>query len=275
MYTLGRVCQRGASRRLTQQVQAGIALVMSASSLWLVANWKMHGTCAGVECWVRGVNAALETAPAVACVFCPPAPYLAVAAGAMPSPPSARLQLGAQTCHAQAKGAFTGEVSASMLAEMGCGYVILGHSERRAMGESDAEISARVKAALAAGLKPILCVGESRAAYEAQQTADILRQQLALLGEVDAQSLLIAYEPVWAIGSGATPSLVEIQSAHRVIKSTLGSAVCVLYGGSVNATNIQEILALPEVSGTLIGGASLDLETMAAIISVAATVTEK
>ena len=251
---------------MTGVVPTGIAMFMQSSPTWLVANWKMNGDAASVRAWAYAVNAALAGLDTpVRGVFCPPTAYLAAAAAALPL--NAQLQLGAQNCHSEKSGAFTGETSAYMLKDMECGYVIVGHSERRAAGETDEQVLAKAKAAITAGLIPIICVGESRAQYEQKQTNQALDGQLALLKQLPAASYLIAYEPIWAIGSSKTPEMLEIAAAHSHIKTVLGSATSVLYGGSVNAGNAGEILRLPEVAGALIGGASLSIKTMCAMIA--------
>ncbi len=241
---------------------------MSTHPLTLIANWKMHGRAAEVRQYAHAVNAALwDAPPALSAVFCPPALYVAEARSALPH--NARLGLGAQYCHAEAKGAFTGEISAAMLADCGARYVILGHSERRAMGEGDAAIRAQAEAALAAGLSPVLCVGESRAAYEAGETLAVLAKQVNYFQGLTLDRCRIAYEPIWAIGSSQTPKMTEITAAHQAIKSVLGSGVSVLYGGSVNPGNAEEILRLNDVGGALIGGASLTVESMCALLELA------
>ena len=228
----------------------------------------MHGNTQDVQTYAFAIDAALAGAPpGLTCVYCPPEVYLSTVAKRLPK--HARLVLGAQNCHTAITGAFTGETSAAMLADIGCRYVILGHSERRAAGETDATVAVKAKTAIAAGLMPILCVGESQEAYEAKKTTEVLGAQLDALKSLAPRSYLVAYEPIWAIGSGATPAGVEIASAHRYIKSVLGSATPVLYGGSVNAGNAQEILSLSEVSGALIGTASLAVSSMGAIIAAA------
>lgn len=229
----------------------------------------MNGDAARVRDFAFAINAALRSASnTLSCVFCPPMPYLSSARGALPQ--NAQLMLGAQNCHAATSGAFTGEVSATMLKESGCSFVIVGHSERRAMGETDADVAAKAAAALEAGLTPIICIGESLAQYEAGKTAEILTTQLTPLAKLPGADYLIAYEPIWAIGTGKTPKMPEIASAHSHIKSVLGSAARVLYGGSVNPGNVGEILGLPGVDGALIGGASLEISTMRAMMVAAA-----
>ena len=225
----------------------------------------MNGDARRVRAWAFAVNAALAKHNAsVNMVFCPPAVYMADAVAALP--PNAQLAFGAQNCHAATKGPHTGEISAAMLLDAGADYVIVGHSERRAAGEVDADVLAKATAALTAGLMPIICVGESFAAYEKKQTNTVLDSQLLLLRDLPRGGYLVAYEPIWAIGSSRTPSMAEINTAHTHIKSVLGSETAVLYGGSVNAANAGEILAQSQVAGALIGGASLEIESMCAII---------
>lgn len=229
----------------------------------------MNGDADAARAWAFAVNAALGAHhTAVRGVFCPPFPYIAAAKAALPL--NAQLELGAQNCHAAAKGAHTGEVSAAMLRDSGCDYVIVGHSERRAAGEMDADVVAKAETAMATGLTPIICIGESRADYDAKRTLAALDMQLASLRTLSSANYLIAYEPVWAIGASRTPEMLEIERAHRHIKTVLGSATSVLYGGSVNADNAGEILGLPDVAGALIGGASLNIESMLALIQCAA-----
>ena len=244
---------------------------MIASPRWLIANWKMNGTLAETRRWVSAVDAHLTAVndDRLHCVFCPPFAYLHAARDGRG--PDSRMALGGQNCHEAVSGPLTGEISAPMLADVGATYVILGHSERRAMGEDDARIAAKVKAALSAGLTPIICVGESRSQYEAGATQAALSRQLALLADDGGGAgCLIAYEPIWAIGTGKTPKREEISSAHRYIKSVLGSTLGVLYGGSVDGESIAEIIALPEVFGVLIGGASLNAARMIGLIDHAA-----
>ena len=262
MYTSLQLCQR-----VDAHACGWHSNVMTENPLWLIANWKMNGDRARVQSWASAVNAVLtDCAPPIIGVFCPPTPYLAAAA----LPAEAALKLGAQHCHSATKGAFTGEISAAMLAELGCTYVIVGHSERRAMGERDADVLAKAQAAVAAGLMPVICVGESREECDKKLTQHVLETQTTPLKTLAAGSYLIAYEPVWAIGNSVTPKLHEIEAAHSHIKSVLGSSVHVLYGGSVNTGNAEQILGLSVVAGALIGGASLEIESMCALINAAA-----
>jgi triosephosphate isomerase len=232
----------------------------------IAGNWKMHGRLADVAAYA----AALRQAPShVDLLVCPPFPLLDRFAGALNG---GAVALGAQDCHAQAQGAHTGDVSASMLKEAGAAYVILGHSERRENhGETNADICAKTHTAMAAGLTPIVCVGETLAEREASMAADVVRTQLR-------HSLpkgftgVIAYEPVWAIGTGKTPTEADVTAMHGAIRAALvtqlgtdGTNVKILYGGSVKPGNAASLLTLPEVGGALVGGASLKAEDFLAI----------
>jgi len=233
---------------------------------YLIANWKMHGSHAAVRDYAFAINRAMGAAPAsVTAVFCPPFTYLETARTALPL--NARLAIGGQNCAKDAEGAFTGGISAPMLKDCGASYVILGHSERRLfMHETDDQVEAKVKAAFAAGLTPIVCVGETEQEYKDGKTLSVLECQLKNWVKGDA---LVAYEPVWAIGTGKTPTAREIETAHSHIKSILGSAQPVLYGGSVKSANIREILSIEAVDGALIGGASLKIAEMETMIQAA------
>jgi triosephosphate isomerase (TIM) len=235
----------------------------------VVGNWK----CNGSREWARRAMAAwAQMAPAlrgVEVAICPPYPYLADAAAGC----GAALALGAQDVAAGGDGAHTGEVSARMLVDLGCRYVIVGHSERRTeQGESDALAAAKFEAALRGGLTPILCVGEQLAEREAGKTgAVVLRQLGAVLERVGADELargVLAYEPVWAIGTGRTASAAQAQAVHALLRGELGAhggAVRILYGGSVKPDNAADLFSQADVDGGLIGGASLDIEQFTAI----------
>jgi triosephosphate isomerase len=242
---------------------------MSERRTWLVANWKMNGTADAAATYAFQLNQALADAPSsLTAIFCPPTILIPAAHGALPA--NARLFLGAQDCHAENQGAFTGSISAPMLAGVGARYVILGHSERRAQcAETCQQVRAKAQAALAAGLTPILCVGETAQERSAGETDAVLKKQTSAFTGLDSERILIAYEPVWAIGAGKTPTSAEIASAHHAIKTALGSATTVLYGGSVKSTNLQEILGIAGVSGALIGGASLQIEEMKTMLQLA------
>jgi triosephosphate isomerase len=180
------------------------------------------------------------------------------------------IALGGQDCHAAAKGAFTGDISAEMLADAGCGHVILGHSERRhGHGEADAAVRAKVEAAGRAGLVAVLCVGETRAEREAGRAVEIVAAQLAgsMPADLGAERLVVAYEPVWAIGTGLTATTDDIAAMHAEIRTRIPAETRILYGGSVNPGNAPQILGLDEVDGALVGGASLNADDFWAIAS--------
>jgi triosephosphate isomerase len=199
-------------------------------------------------------------------LVCPPFPYLAAVGAALAG---SNLALGAQDCHANASGAHTGDVSAPMLADLGCSYVILGHSERRTdHGETSAMVAAKAKAALAAGLTTIICVGETEAQRNAGEELKIVEKQIveSVPSEATAGNAVIAYEPVWAIGTGKTPTVGDVEAMHRHIRALLksrvtgGAGMRILYGGSVKPSNAAELMAVAEVNGALVGGASLKAE---------------
>ena len=228
----------------------------------IAGNWKMNGAPA----MASALLAALRAAGPLACdlLVCPPATLLATAAQALQGSPIA---VGGQDCHARPAGAHTGDISAPMLRDAGATYVILGHSERRAdHAETDAQIRAKVEAAIAAGLTPIVCVGETEAQRLAGQANDIIAAQLA--GSLpDAFSGVVAYEPVWAIGTGRTPTEADVAAMHAHIRAVLlgrlgpaGATLRILYGGSVKPSNAAALMALPNVGGALVGGASLAAE---------------
>ncbi|PID35524.1 MAG: triose-phosphate isomerase [Rhodobacterales bacterium] len=221
-------------------------------------NWKMNGGAAALA--ELEAIAAHEARSEV--LICPPATLISRAA-AVAGP----VAIGGQDCHAQAAGAHTGDVAAGMLLDAGARYVILGHSERRAdHGESDADVAAKVAAAQGAGLDVVLCLGESLAQREAGQTLDVIGTSLvgSLPDGVDPARLVIAYEPIWAIGTGKIPTLAEIGAVHDFLRAELvarfgaaGEAIRLLYGGSVKPSNAAEIFAIANVDGALVGGASL------------------
>ena len=244
----------------------------------VAGNWKMNLTypegLALVEEITRLAGAAGAQGPEV--VVCPPFPLLHSVGQALPQ--GGKLHLGAQNCHQKESGAFTGEVSAQVLASVGCEYVILGHSERRQyFGEDDALLSQKLKAALAAGLKPIFCVGESLDTREANETFDYIGKQLAdglfHLSNEEFSQVTVAYEPIWAIGTGRTASSAQAQEVHAFIRERIARAydaqaaldTTILYGGSANAQNARELFSQPDVDGGLIGGASLKAADFIAI----------
>ena len=230
----------------------------------IAGNWKMHGLAAALD-EARALAALLKTQPATARVaLCPPATLIAQTAWTLKG---SGIAIGGQDCRAEASGAFTGDVSAEMLKDAGAGLVILGHSERRAgHGESDADVAAKVVGALRAGLEPIICVGEKLAERQAGRAIDVVQGQVrgSLPAGLAGRAFAVAYEPVWAIGSGLVPSLEDIEAMHAAIRADLvaafgatGAATPILYGGSVKPANAREILGLAHVNGALVGGASL------------------
>lgn len=234
----------------------------------IAGNWKMNGLAGEATLLLSGLTAGLAGISADLLV-CPPFTRLIQAASLLAGSP---IMLGAQDCHAAASGAHTGDISADMLADCGVGAVILGHSERRAAhGESDDAVRAKVLAARRAGLMPIVCVGETGAERDAGAAQAVVQRQLQ--GSLpDGFEGVVAYEPVWAIGTGRSAGPEDVQAMHAVICGCLrgrfgdaGGATRILYGGSVNAANAAQILTLPEVGGALVGGASLQAEAFLAI----------
>ena len=250
--------------------------MMAATSRKLViGNWKMNGSRVGN---VDLLAALRDAGPWVAEVaVCAPFPYLADVALSLQG---ANIAWGAQDCSAHASGAYTGEVSAAMLAEFGCRYVLVGHSERRALhGESDTLVADKAKAALAHRLTPVVCVGETLAERDAGQTESVVKRQLSAVIHTLAHCIsqvVVAYEPVWAIGTGRTASPEQAQAVHRLLRAQLHAAteqsagMKILYGGSVKADNAASLFAQPDIDGGLIGGASLKAADFAAICRAAA-----
>lgn len=244
----------------------------------VAGNWKMHGSRADNARLLEALLAGIGDREQAQCIVCPPAVYLGDVARAIHG---SRVAMGAQTLCAEAIGAFTGEIAGSMLRDIGCSHVIVGHSERRALfGESDALVARKYSAALAAQLTPILCVGEQLQERESGQTETVVARQLdaviALCGIASFANAVIAYEPVWAIGTGRTASPEQAQEVHSFIRGRLrghdakiAAAARILYGGSVKAGNAQELFAKPDVDGGLIGGASLKADEFLAILSAA------
>lgn len=233
----------------------------------IVCNWKMNLGGADATDFLPALNFKSHYNTA-RLVICPPYTTLALVHDFIKHQ-NLRCQLGAQDCSAAAKGAYTGDISAGMLKQLGCGYVILGHSERRLHhAESNRLVKEKATQALAQGLTPIICIGESEADYKAGKTIAILENQLK--GSVPNGNVIIAYEPIWAIGTGKTPTLEEIDAVHKNIASILEKMghndTPILYGGSVNPDNLNQVLPLPHVGGVLIGGASIKPESMNAIL---------
>ncbi|HEY3074839.1 MAG TPA: triose-phosphate isomerase [Burkholderiales bacterium] len=236
----------------------------------VAGNWKMHGSRASIQALLDSLLQGIPDSGEAACAVCAPFPYLAHVAERLRGTPIA---WGAQNVSEHAQGAYTGEVSAAMLAEFGCRYVIVGHSERRQLyGESDAQVAAKFAAAQAAGLTPILCVGETLAEREAGRTEQVVARQLeAVLSKSKFGSAVLAYEPVWAIGTGRNATPEQAQAVHAFLRARLSADASILYGGSVKAQNAAAIFAMPDVDGGLIGGASLVAEDFLAILRVAGT----
>jgi triosephosphate isomerase len=236
----------------------------------IAGNWKMHGTLAGVAAYAAAIKAAPDHADML---ICPPFPLIEPFARALAG---SGVTVGAQDCHGAAQGAHTGDVHASLLREAGAAYVILGHSERReAHGETNAHVQAKVQAAVAAGLTPIVCVGESQAQRDAGEAAHVVKSQLIHSLPADFTGV-VAYEPIWAIGTGLTPTEDDVAAMHGAIRAALiahlgeaGAMVKILYGGSVKPSNAASLLAVPEVAGALVGGASLKPEDLLAIAAAA------
>jgi triosephosphate isomerase (TIM) len=248
-------------------------------SKFVAGNWKMYTHAAGAADLAVAVAAGVPAGYPVRVAVCPPFPWLASVISAVRG---TGVSVGAQNCHFEKEGAFTGEVAPGMLKDAGCEYVIVGHSERRhGLGETDAVLNKKLKAALAAGLKVIFCVGELLAEREANRTEAVLDTQLAdgLAGLTAEQfaEVVIAYEPVWAIGTGKVATPEQAQAAHAYIRGKIAgqfgenaaAGVLIQYGGSVKPENAAQLLHLPDVDGALVGGASLKAETFLAIVAAA------
>jgi len=247
---------------------------------FLVAgNWKMNGYAAGNTALVAGIIAGLPGSARVKVLICPPFPYLAAIVEQLRG---STVSVGAQTVSEHQSGAFTGEVAPAMLRDIGCEYVIVGHSERRALyGETSAAVAAKFKAVLGAGLKPILCIGETLEQRESGSTESVIDEQMAAVldtvGIAAFATAVVAYEPVWAIGTGMTASPEQAQDVHRYIRDKLAGydveiaeSTQILYGGSMKGENAAGLLAMPDIDGGLIGGASLKADDFLAIANAAA-----
>jgi len=248
--------------------------------MFICGNWKMNASRAEAVALADGIKGAAGAAAKLEVGVCPPFVYLAAVAEVLKG---TRISLGAQNMYFEPKGAFTGEVSGAMLVDVGCRYVILGHSERRhVIGETDDEINKKTRAAFAAGLKPILCVGELIEERETGKTEAVVERHvtkgLAGLSAVQARETVIAYEPVWAIGTGRTATPGQANDVHVFIRKLLAklygadtaAAVRIQYGGSVKPDNTFELMSQSEVDGALVGGASLKADSFSAIITEAA-----
>lgn len=249
---------------------------MSAPKPLVAGNWKMNGLKSSVtelEATIAGLTP--ELTARVDVMLCPPATLLISFADRAAGTP---LTVGAQNCHSNNAGAHTGDLSAEMLADAGASACIVGHSERRAdYGESDLVACGKAEAVLRAGLVAIVCVGETRAERDAGQALTIVRHQvLGSMPDESPEHLVVAYEPVWAIGTGLTPTAADVAEIHAMIRETLvsrygeaGKGIRILYGGSVKPSNAAELLALPNVDGALVGGASLKAVDLLAIAEAA------
>ena len=246
----------------------------------VAGNWKMHKTAREGSVLAREMVELLRARPHTEIAVCPPFTALETVGGVLRD---SGIHLGAQNLHAETHGAFTGEVSGAMLADLGCRFVIVGHSERRhVMGEDDATVARKLRAAQRDGLVPIVCVGEQLDEREADRTAEVLVRQIrAAYDGLDAAATartVTAYEPVWAIGTGRVATPEQARDAHRVIRATLDQVVApgtgerqtILYGGSVNAGNAASLFAEEDIDGALVGGAALDAATFWKIVVAAA-----
>jgi triosephosphate isomerase len=241
----------------------------------IAGNWKMNGALATNEVLVQGLLAGLAT-PACQVALCVPGVYLSQLQTLLQG---SAIALGAQDLSEHAAGAFTGEVSAAMLKEMSVHYCLVGHSERRQYHqESDAQVALKVQRALACGVTPIVCVGETLAERETGQTEAVVKRQLAAVIQSNGHcisEIVVAYEPVWAIGTGKTASAAQAQQVHAVLRAQLKAAspqadrIQIIYGGSMNAGNAAELLAQPDIDGGLVGGASLKAMDFLSIIACA------
>lgn len=241
----------------------------------IAGNWKMNGSLAANQTLVEAMLAGIGQ-PAADVALCAPAPYLAQLQGLLHGSP---ISWGAQDVSAHEQGAYTGEVSVGMLKDFGCRYAIVGHSERRQYhGETDETVAAKAQRALSAGLTPIVCVGETLAQREAGETEAVVKRQLAAVIHVVGHcitEIVVAYEPVWAIGTGKTATPEMAQAVHAVLRAQLAAAttnpkrIHILYGGSMNAANAASLLAQPDIDGGLIGGASLKAADFLAIVAAA------
>lgn len=244
---------------------------------FIAGNWKMNLNKAEAVALAKSVAGGTSRDGRVEVAVCPPAAYLDAVAAALQG---SAVGLGAQNVYFESNGAFTGELSTAMLLDVGCKYVILGHSERRQfMGETDAEVNKKAKQALSAGLIPIVCVGETLAQREAGQTLSVVQAQfdgsLAGIPAGEMNKVVIAYEPVWAIGTGKVASTAQAEEVHAALRTLLqnrynsevAEAVRIQYGGSVKPDNAAELLAQPNIDGALVGGASLKAESFLGIIA--------
>ncbi|MDD5491516.1 MAG: triose-phosphate isomerase [bacterium] len=243
----------------------------------LAGNWKMYKTTLEAKALVEGLASRVGKLSDREVVVCPPFTSLAIVAESLKG---SNLKLGAQNMYWEDKGAFTGEIAPGMLKDVGCVYVIIGHSERRQyFGETDATVNKKMKKAFQAGLLPIVCIGETLAERETNKTFQILERQIregaSRLNAEEAKKLVIAYEPVWAIGTGKTATPQQAEEAHKFIRQKLAEIyppaiaeeIRILYGGSVKAENSKELMGQANIDGALVGGASLEVESFSKIVN--------
>src|SRR5258706_14486417 len=232
----------------------------------VAGNWKMHGSRQANRALLEELIAAVTEVQGVGCAVCVPFPYLGEVAEQLKG---TSIAWGAQNVSEHAQGAYTGEVSAAMLAEFACRYVIVGHSERRQLfGETDAQAAAKFVAVKAAGMTPILCVGETLQERDAGRTEDVVARQL---GAVKFEDGVLAYEPVWAIGTGRNATPDQAQAVHAFLRKRVAAKTTILYGGSVKPQNAATLFAMPDIDGGLIGGASLAAKDFIDIVKAAKT----
>lgn len=246
----------------------------------IAGNWKMNKTLVEARELTTALRQKIDSVSGVDVLLCPPVTLLFPMAKAVADSP---IKLGAQNVHEASHGAFTGEVSVSMLKETGCTHVIVGHSERRQIfGEDSALLARKVRAVVNGGMTVIYCVGETLEEWEAGRTADVVERQMneVINRDVDWHNIVIAYEPIWAIGTGKTATPAQAGEVHSRIRALLsatynseaGNSVRILYGGSVKPDNAEELMRQPDIDGALVGGACLDAASFAAIITAAASV---
>jgi len=242
----------------------------------IAGNWKMHKTTSEAKALASGIVQQVQEVREVQIVLCPPFTALGSVSELIKG---SNVELGGQNCHHESKGAFTGEVAPEFLKDLGCAYVIIGHSERRQyFKEDDQLLNRKLKKAMAVGLVPIFCIGETLEERNKEQTFDVLRKQvtngLSGIGLDDPARFVVAYEPVWAIGTGVTATPDQAQEAHRYVRDLLAGLwgsdaaekVRIQYGGSVKPDNVDELMAQPDIDGALVGGASLEAEPFMRIV---------
>lgn len=228
----------------------------------IAGNWKMN---ASTDFATTLAGEIISPPEGVDILICPPAPYLSIVGSALAD----GIKLGGQDCHMQDSGAYTGCVSAEMLKDIGCEYVLVGHSERRAMcHETDKIVAEKAHRAKTSGLVPVICVGEQESSRDAGEHIEVVSAQIknSIPDGMSAGEYVLAYEPVWAIGTGKTASLADIREMHDAIREIIGEGIDILYGGSVKPDNAKDILSIENVGGVLVGGASLKADDFNAII---------